>query len=121
MDRFDEALAHYEKAASLAETVGDHHASGRALCGIAEAQFGAGRLNAALESYERAAHLSGEIESLYLKATALNGIAEIVLQTRGIEAARIYWREAHDIFAQLGVPEAAIVEIRLQALDTSVS
>ena len=75
----------------------------------------------ALESYERAAKLAGEIESLDLKAKALNGIAEIVLHTRGASEARIYLREAHDIFAQLGVPEAEIVEIRLQALDTPAS
>ena len=117
MDRFDDALTHYEKAVSLGETVGDHYASARALCGIAEAHFGAGRLSAALDGYERAVRLSGEIESLYLKAKALSGMGEIALQTRGRDAARIILREAHDIFAQLGVPEAATIEIRLQALD----
>jgi DNA-binding SARP family transcriptional activator/tetratricopeptide (TPR) repeat protein len=121
IDRFDEALAHYEQAASLGEAAGDRHVYVKALCGTAEAHFGSGRLNVALESYERAAKLAGEIESLDLKAKALNGIAEIVLHTRGASEARIYLREAHDIFAQLGVPEAEIVEIRLQALDTPAS
>jgi hypothetical protein len=38
----------------------------------------------------------------------------------GVEtAAKIYWREAHDIFHQLGVPEAAMVELRLYGPDSS--
>jgi DNA-binding SARP family transcriptional activator/tetratricopeptide (TPR) repeat protein len=120
-ERFDEALAHYEKAAAAAEKSGDRYEYVEVLCGMAEAYFGSGRLNVALENYERAAGIAGEIESLYLRARALNGIADIVLHTRGPEAARIYWREAHDIFAQLGMPEAATVEIRLQALDAPAS
>jgi DNA-binding SARP family transcriptional activator/tetratricopeptide (TPR) repeat protein len=120
-ERFDEALAHYEKAAAAAEKAGDRYEYAEALCGTAEAHFGSARLGVALENYERAARLAGEIESLYLRAKALSGIAEIVLRTRGPEAARIYWREAHDIFAQLGMPQAATVEIRLQALDAPAS
>lgn len=119
-DRFDEALVHHEKAAAMGEMAGDRFIYVKALCGIAEAHFGSGRLDVALEHYERAARLAGEIESLYLKAKTLHGVAEIVLRTRGPNAARIYWREAHDIFAGLGVHEAAIVEIRLQALDAAV-
>jgi DNA-binding SARP family transcriptional activator/Tfp pilus assembly protein PilF len=120
-ERFDEALAHYEKAASVAEKSADRYEYAEALCGIAEAHYGSGRLNAALEKYEQVAKLAGEIESLYLRAKALNGKAEIALRTHGVDAARIYWREAHDIFAQLGVAEAATVEIRLHTLDASAS
>jgi DNA-binding SARP family transcriptional activator/tetratricopeptide (TPR) repeat protein len=116
-ERFDEAIAHIEKAASAAEKSGDRYAYAETLCEMADAHFGSGRLDVALQSYEQAARLAGEIESLYLRAKALNGIAEIVLQTRGAEAARIYWREAHDIFAQLGVREAATLEIRLDTID----
>ncbi len=120
-DRFDEALAHYENAASVAEKAGDRYMYAEALCGMAEAYVGSGRLNVALENYERAARLSSEIESLYLRAKALNGMGEIAFRNRGREAARIYWREAHDIFSQLGVAEAATVEVRLNALDVSAS
>jgi tetratricopeptide (TPR) repeat protein len=116
--RFDEALALYEKSAAMAELANDRYAFAEALCGMAEAHFGSGHIDIALETYEQAARLAGEIETLYLKAKAYNGIAEIVLHTRGSDAARIYWREAHDIFSQIGVPEAATVGIRLQTLDT---
>jgi tetratricopeptide (TPR) repeat protein len=120
-DRFDEALAHYEKATALGQAAGDRYVSIRALCGIADVHFGAGRLEAALANYEQAARLSGEIESLYLKAKALNGIAETVLRMQGPGAARIYWREAHYIFTQLGAPEAVTIEIRLHAVDAPAS
>lgn len=36
-------------------------------------------------------------------------------------AARIHWRKALDIFEQLGVPEAAFVELRLRGLGASAS
>ena len=119
--RFDEALAHYENAASVATKAGDRYEYVEALHGIAETQSRSGRLDVALENYEKAAQLAGEIESLYLRAKALTGIAETVLHTRGVDAARIYWREAYDIFTQIGVPEAAAVDIRLQALGGSAS
>jgi DNA-binding SARP family transcriptional activator/tetratricopeptide (TPR) repeat protein len=121
IDRLDEALAHHERAASVAEAAGDRYGYATALCSVAESHFESDRLDTALESYQQAAKIAGEIESLYLKATALNGTAEIMLRTQGPEAARIYLREAHDIFAQLGVPEAVTVEIRLHALDTPAS
>jgi tetratricopeptide (TPR) repeat protein len=105
----------------MAERAGDRYAYSEALCGMAEAHFGSGRLDFALEHFERAATLAGEIESLYLKAKALNGIAEIVLHSRGADAARICWREAYDIFAQIGVPEAEAVLIRMHTLDASAS
>jgi tetratricopeptide (TPR) repeat protein len=119
--RFHEALALYENAASMAEKAGDRFAYAEALCGMAEAHLGSGRVSIALENYEQAARLAGEIESLYLQGKALNGKAEIVLHTRGAAEARIYLREAHDIFTQIGVPEAATIELRLHALDASAS
>ena len=99
----------------------DSYEYAEAVRGIAEAHSRSGRLEVALENYEKVARLAGEIESLYLRAKALTGIAEIVLHTKGKDAARIYWREAHDIFAQIGVSEAAAVDVRLYSLSGSAS
>jgi tetratricopeptide (TPR) repeat protein len=117
----DEALAHYEMATAMAEQSGDRYQYAEALCGMAQVHIGYGHLDLARQGFEQAARLAGEIESLYLKAKALYGIAETALHTRGPQTARIYWREAHDIYRQLGVPEAKIVEIRLSTLDSSAS
>jgi DNA-binding SARP family transcriptional activator/tetratricopeptide (TPR) repeat protein len=119
--RFDEALAHHEKAASVADKVCDRYAYAEVLCRIAEVHYESGRLEDAFEEYEQIAVIAGEIESLYLRGKAINGMAEIALRTKGADSARIYWREAYDIFAQLGVAEAATVEIRLNTLDASAS
>jgi DNA-binding SARP family transcriptional activator/Tfp pilus assembly protein PilF len=118
-DCYSEALAHHQQAAALADDIGDLCLHVTAVCGIADAYRGSGSYAAALEQYARVQKLAGEIESPYLKAKALYGMAEAVLNTRGFEAARIYWREALDIFEQLGVPEAATVELRLHGLNTS--
>jgi DNA-binding SARP family transcriptional activator len=120
-ESFDEALAHYENAACAAMKASDSYEYAEAVRGIAEAHSRSGRLEVALENYEKVARLAGEIESLYLRAKALTGIAEIVLHTKGKDAARIYWREAHDIFAQIGVSEAAAVDVRLYSLSGSAS
>ena len=85
-----------------------------ALFGIADVQRESGEPYDAIRDYEHAARIAGEIESCYLKAKALSGMGEAVLRTRGVEAARIYWREAYDIFEQIGAYEAAEVHVRLQ-------
>jgi hypothetical protein len=48
-------------------------------------------------------------------------LAETLFITQGPTAAKIYWREALDIFRQLGVPQAAIVELRLYGAGPSAS
>ena len=73
---FDEAMAHYEKAASAAGK------AARPVCARRgpvrngrSALRGRSRLDAAREKYEQAEKLASEIESLYLRAKALSGIA----------------------------------------------
>jgi hypothetical protein len=45
-------------------------------------------------------------------------MGETMLRTGRLDTARIYWRQALDIFQQLGVPEAQTVAIRL---DTGIA
>lgn len=108
-----EALIHHEKAESMASEIGDTYGRVKALCGMADAHRGAGSYLAAFDHYDRARRLGREIEAPYQEAKALYGIAETLHRTQGVEAARIYWREAYEIFARLGVPEAATLEILL--------
>jgi DNA-binding SARP family transcriptional activator/tetratricopeptide (TPR) repeat protein len=119
--QYEEAIAHHEWAAAIAEEVADPYARGLALCGIADAQRQSVSPDVAIAGYERATRIAGEIDSPYLRGKALQGMAEAVLRTRGAEAARIYWREAHDIFTQIGAYEAAAVELRLQIFAPEVT
>lgn len=121
IESYSEALVHHEKAAELARRIGDQSQLAAAQCGMGDAYHGSGSYTRAIEAYEKAQRLAAEIEAPYLKGKALHGIAEAVLSTQGQAAAKIYWRKALDIFTQLGVPEAAIVELRLHGVDTSVS
>jgi DNA-binding SARP family transcriptional activator/tetratricopeptide (TPR) repeat protein len=118
---FTEALAHQQKSVQLAEAIGDRSQLAAALCGAGDAHRGLGSYRAATESYEQAHRLAGEIEAPYLNAKALYGLAETLQITQGAIAAKIYWREALDIFRQLGVPQAALVELRLYGTSASAS
>lgn len=116
-----EALAHHQKSAELAESIGDRRQLAAAICGTGDDYRGLGSYEAAAENYERAHRLAAEIEAPYLNGKALYGLAETLLITQGFAVAKIYWRQAHDIFRQLGVPEAEIVELRLYGPDATAS
>lgn len=120
-ERYSDAIAHHERALVLADKVGDRHARGLALCGIADARRESGDLGAALTCYDRAARIATEIEAPFLEARVLHGMAETVLRTRGAESARIYWRQAHDIYSQIDAYQAEIVAVRLQVFDQQVA
>jgi tetratricopeptide (TPR) repeat protein/DNA-binding SARP family transcriptional activator len=110
---YSEALVHHQKSAGLAESIGDRRQLAAALCGTGDAHRGLGSYGAAAEDYGRAHRVAAEIEAPYLNGKALYGMAETLFMTQGPAAAKIYWRQAHDIFRQLGVPEARLVELRL--------
>jgi hypothetical protein len=74
-----------------------------------------------VDKYKEAHRLSTEIEAPYINGRALFGLAETLLITEGVGPAKIYWRQAHDIFAQLGVREAATVELRLHNLSSATA
>lgn len=120
-ERYSEALAHYGQSAELAEAVGDKSQYAAVLCGMGDAYRGSGSFGAAAENYDKAHRLANEIEVPYINGKALYGLAETLLVTEGVGAAKIYWRQAHDIFAQLGVHEAAIVELRLHGVGATAS
>ena len=118
---YSEALVHHQKSAGLAESIGDRRQFAAALCGTGDAYRGLGSYGAATENYDKAHRIAAEIEAPYLNGKALYGMAETLFITQGPAAAKIYWREAHDIFRQLGVPEAAMVELRLYGSGATAS
>jgi DNA-binding SARP family transcriptional activator/tetratricopeptide (TPR) repeat protein len=118
---YSEALVHHGRSAELAEAIGDRSQFAAALCGRADAYRGLGSYGIAEENYDKAHRLAGEIEAPYISGKALYGMAETLLVTQGVRAAKIYWRQAHDIFSQLGVQEATIVELRLHGLGATAS
>lgn len=65
--------------------------------------------------------MAREMGDLHQEARIHNGIAEATLHINGVEAAKIRWRQALDLFHELGVPEAQSLEIRLHAFDNAAS
>jgi DNA-binding SARP family transcriptional activator/tetratricopeptide (TPR) repeat protein len=118
---YSEALGHHGRSAELAEAIGDRSQLATALCGVADAYRGSGSYSIAAQSYDKAHRLAAEIEAPYLSGKALYGMAETLFITQGLAAAKIYWRQALDIFSQLGVQEATIVELRLHGLGATAS
>lgn len=118
---YSEALAHYGQSAELAERIGDRSQYAAALCGMGDARRGSGSYGAAAEDYKKAHRLATEIEAPYVVGKALYGLAETMLVTEGPGAAKLYWRQALDIFTQLGVHEAAVVELRLDSAGGTMS
>jgi hypothetical protein len=94
----------------------------RAMLGIAEVDVGTGQYPAAAENYRTARRLARQISDPYLEAQALTGIAHVTSLTKGHDAARIFWRQAYDLFTQLHiVPEIEAVRIRLEITDLADS
>lgn len=118
---YSEALVHHEKSARLAESIGDRRQVAVALCGMGDAYRGSGSYGAAVDKYDEAHRLATEIEAPYINGRALFGLAETLLITQGVGPAKIYWRQAYDIFAQLGVREAATVELRLHRFSSATA
>jgi tetratricopeptide (TPR) repeat protein len=74
----------------------------------------------AFDHYHTALRLAREIGDPYEEGKILEGIAESTLSTQRPAAARIVFRQALDIFEQLGVPEAASARIRMETMDPAV-
>jgi DNA-binding SARP family transcriptional activator len=114
---YTDALVHYERARVIAEDIGNLSVRVIALRGIADVWRASGRYREALEHYRTALACARDIGDLYEEAKLLEGIAETTLSTQGPHAARIVFRQALDIFEQLGVPEAESARIRIETTD----
>lgn len=117
-DCYDEALSHHQQAQLIAEDIRDLSQQLIALRGIADIKRGSGHYEEALDQYRSALTLAREIGDPYEEGKILEGIAESTLHIqREPDSARIVFRQALDIFEQLGVPEAESVQIRIETMD----
>ncbi len=117
---YDEALVHHEKARLIAEDVGNLSQQLIALRNIADIERCSGQYGEAFDHYHTTLRLAREIGDPYEEGKILEGIAESTLSTQGPAAARFMFRQALDVFEQLGAPEAEALRIRIEAIDPSV-
>lgn len=122
MEKFKEALARHRAAMAVAKTFNNTSEKIRAILGIADVHVGVGNFSAAAANYRTARKMARTIGDLHLEAKALSGTAHVTNLTKGHGAARIYWRQAYDLFSQLNIiPEIEAVRIRLDLLDLADS
>lgn len=122
MEQYGEALTRHQAAMEIAKMINNTGEKVRAMLGIAEVDVGTGEYPAAAENYRTARRLARQISDPYLEAQALSGIAHVTSLTKGHDAARIFWRQAYDLFTQLHiVPEIEAVRIRLEITDLADS
>jgi DNA-binding SARP family transcriptional activator len=114
---YAEALIHFQKALRIGKELGDPLEHARALYGIARVQSGHGRYAVARETYKRALTMGHTAADSHVEACSLQGLGEIALEADDREETRKLWRRALRLFERLGVPEAEILLVRLQALD----
>ena len=114
----DEALVHHEKARLIADDIGDKSQQVIAVRNIADIYRCSGQHGEAFDHYYTALRLAREIGEPYEEGKILEGIAESTLSTQQPAAARIVFRQALDIFEQLGAePEAEAARIRIETMD----
>jgi len=116
MEDYSQCLVYYQKAVSIAEEVSDLYARVVALRGIGDAYRGSDRPEEAMRHYQDALKIVQEIGEPYQHAVILDGMAETMLRTGRLSAGRIYLRQAFDLYKSAGAIEAAVAEMRLQAL-----
>jgi len=118
---YDEALVHHQKARLIAEEIGNLYQQVIALRNVADTHRRSGQYGEAFEHYATALQLAREVGDPYEEGKIHQGIAETTLSTQTPAAARIVFRQALDIFEQLGVPEADEVRIRIDTVDPALT
>ena len=118
---YDEALVHHQKARLIAEEIGNLYQQVIALRNVADTYRCSGQYTEAFDHYATALRLAREIGDPYEEGKIHEGIAETTLSTQGPAAARIVFRQALDIFEQLGVPEAEEVRDRIDTVDPALT
>jgi DNA-binding SARP family transcriptional activator/tetratricopeptide (TPR) repeat protein len=108
-----QAISYLRQALGLYRKVGDQHGEARTLLTLAEALHGAARPAAACAELETALRLAAETGNTYQQARAHRDLAQSHHCAGQDEQARSHWRQALDLYTQLGAPEADQVRSRL--------
>ncbi|GIG90288.1 AfsR/SARP family transcriptional regulator [Plantactinospora endophytica] len=104
--RYDEAIETHAAALALLREIGDRGAETEVLNNLADAHLDAGQHDRAGERYRQALALAGDVGHRHQEGNAHRGLGRL-LRDGDPGAARRHWEQALEIYAELGVPEAA--------------
>lgn len=114
--RGEEALAHFGAAERLADRIDNPYERQRALLGIADAQYTAGRWGAALAEYRNALEIASQYSYSRCEALALAGIFRSGIQLGEIDSARAHGERALALWLRLGA-EGEAAELRRELIE----
>jgi DNA-binding SARP family transcriptional activator/tetratricopeptide (TPR) repeat protein len=113
--RCQQAADQLRRAVALSRKEGDQSGEADALNGLGEVFLAMGRPGPAHDQHSRALSLATQIGDRYEQARAHNGLGYASHAGDTPEAARRHWQDALAIYADMGVPEAGEVRVRLAA------
>jgi tetratricopeptide (TPR) repeat protein/DNA-binding SARP family transcriptional activator len=106
LQRYEESVEHLERALGIAREIGDHTLEAAVTNGLGMTLRASGQPEQALTAHRSALTLAHRLGNRYEEARALEGIAELLDAAGDHLAARQHWRDALDIYTDLGVAEA---------------
>jgi tetratricopeptide (TPR) repeat protein len=106
LGRYGEALEHLRQAVWVGRDIGEADVQTAALIDLAEALRDAGRPDEALADLSAASALAEQTGDRYEQARALAAIAAVRAAAGDTAEAQRYWRQARDIYRELGLPDA---------------
>jgi tetratricopeptide (TPR) repeat protein len=119
--QFDAALEAHERALSIAQSIASITIELVARLELGVTLRMRGELRQAVEHHRRARAIATDIEEPYLQALASDSLGADYFAMRRRTAAESCWREALDLFSDLGVPDATRLRSKLTELDSSFS
>ncbi|WP_203907711.1 ATP-binding protein [Rhizocola hellebori] len=113
----EQAISACEQALILLEELGDQFGQAATLDSVALAYHHLGRLSDSIDAYQRALGFLRHLGNRYYEATVLTHLAECQCTNKDRQNARDNLAKAHEIFTDLGCPEAEAVATSLCQLD----
>lgn len=120
--RLDEALASYQRSATLHRRLGDRSREARAWQGAGQTYRRLGRFAEAADFHRSAAPVHRELGDHWQQALALDGLADALREAGKDVEARRHWEEASELLAAYDDPRARDVRARVMAaLDDEIT
>lgn len=115
-NQHSEALTHCLRALELARQSGNRNIENRALRTLGEVHRHLGEPDKSCQRFEEALHVAKETGNRYEEACAHDGAAQTQYECGNTHTATVHWRQALELFDDLGIPEGDRVRARLHTI-----
>jgi tetratricopeptide (TPR) repeat protein len=112
---YQEAEDHIQQGLIVSREAGDHRRETEALNTLGEFYFATGRPDRACKQHLAALSLAGQTCNQHEQARAYRGLGNAYHAQRDTARTRRHWQEAIAIYAELEMPEADHIRVRLDA------